>query len=287
MDGAVLDTIVFVSVLVFVLSSMLAMGLSLTMPQIIEPLKNVRLLLIALGVNFIAVPLVAVLVGNVLSLEDGLYIGLILMATAAGAPFLPKLAEVAKGNVAYSVGLMVLLMVVTVGYMPIVMPFILEDVEVDPWDIASSLIFLMLLPLAVGLFVKARYESTADGLRPAMGQTSTIAIAIMLVAGVIANFDEIMDIIGTGGIAAILIFLTAGFALGYFGGGGDPGIKSVLGLGTAQRNLAAALVVAGQNFTDDPVVITFIIVAGLVGLVILMPLAGEIGKRVEAASSAG
>jgi len=285
-DGAVLGTIVLVSVLVFVVSSMLAMGLSLTMGEVIEPLRDIRLLAIALAVNFIAVPLVAVLIGNLLSLDDGLYIGLILMATAAGAPFLPKLAQAAKGDIAYSVGLMVLLMVVTVVYMPIVMPLILEDVEVSPWDIASSLIFLMLLPLAIGLFVKARYESAADGLQPVMAQTSTIAIAIMLVAGLIMNFEEIVDIIGTGGIAAIVLFLAAGFALGYFGGGGEPGIKSVLGRGTAHRNLSAALVVAGQNFTADPDVITFIIVAGLVGLVILMPAAGEIGKRAEAKSSA-
>jgi hypothetical protein len=44
-------------------------------------------------------------------------IGLILLATAAGAPFLPKLAEVAKGNIAFGVGLMVLLMVVTIIYL--------------------------------------------------------------------------------------------------------------------------------------------------------------------------
>jgi BASS family bile acid:Na+ symporter len=286
-DGSGLETIVLVSVLVFVVSSMLAMGLSLTMPQIIEPLKDVRLLLVALALNFVAVPLVAVLIGNLLSLDEGLYIGLILMATAAGAPFLPKLAQAANGNIAYSVGLMVLLMVVTVAYMPIVMPLILEDVDVDPWDIASSLIFLMLLPLAIGLFVKARYEATADGFQPVMAQTSTIAIAIMLVAGLILNFEDILDIIGTGGLAAIVLFLGTAFALGFFAGGSDPGIKSVLGLGTAQRNLAAALVVAGQNFTEDPDVITFIIVAGLLGLVALMPAAGEIGKRTEAKSDAG
>jgi len=53
----------------------------------------------------------------------------------------------------------------------------------------------------------------------------------------------------------------------------------VLGLGTAQRNLSAALVVAGQNFGDTPGVLTFIIVAGIVGLVVLVPAAGEIGRR--------
>ena len=55
MDG--LTVRVKASALVFVVSSMLAMGLSLTIQQIIEPLKNVRMVLVALVVNFVAVPL--------------------------------------------------------------------------------------------------------------------------------------------------------------------------------------------------------------------------------------
>ena len=35
------------------------MGLSLTVPQILQPLKNVRLVLLALLANFVLVPLLA------------------------------------------------------------------------------------------------------------------------------------------------------------------------------------------------------------------------------------
>ena len=286
MDGEVLDVILQVSLLVFVVSSMLAMGFSLTMPEIIEPLKDVRLVLIALAVNFVAVPVIAVGIDAVLSLDQDLSIGLTIMSAAAGAPFLPKLAGAAKGNMAFSVGLMVLLMVVTVAYMPMVLPLLIEGVDVNAWDIASSLIFLMILPLAIALFVRWRYEDIANGLQPLMAQTSTIAIALLLAAGVIVNFDDIVDLIGTGGFAAIMLFLAGAFAVGFVAAGSDPGTRSVLGLGTAQRNLSAALVVGGQNFSDNPGVVTFIIVAGIVGLILLLPGAGELGKRAEAAASA-
>jgi len=283
-DGEILGVILQVSLLVFVVSSMLAMGLSLTVGQIVDPLRSARLVLIALAANFVAVPLVGWGIGELLSLDEGLAIGLTIMATAAGAPFLPKLAGAAHGDTAFSVGLMVLLMVVTVVYMPLVLPLLIDGVEVDAGAIASSLIFLMLLPLAIGLVVRWRYESMAAGLQPMMAQTSTIAIAALLVTGVIVNFDDIVDLIGTGGFVAILLFLALSGAVGYLGGGSDPGTRSVLGLGTAQRNLSAALVVAGQNFADTPGVVTFIIVAGIVGLIVLLPAAGEIGRRVDAAS---
>jgi predicted Na+-dependent transporter len=277
-----LGVIVQVSVLVFVVTSMLAMGLSLTVPQIIEPLKNVKLVFLALIVNFIAVPLVVWGIQAVMDLDQDVYTGLVLMATAAGAPFLPKLAQTAKGNVAFSVGLMVLLMVVTVVYMPVVMPLILTGVDVNPWDIASSLIFLMLLPLAIGLFMKARYSGTADGLQPLMSQASTFAIMLLLAGGIILQWDAIVSMIGTGGILAILLFLLISLSLGYFAGGSDGGTRSVMGLGTAQRNLSAALVVGGQNFSDNPDVLVTVIVAGLVGLAVLLPIAAEVGKRAEA-----
>ena len=282
MDGEILNVIVQVSVLVFVVSSMLAMGLSLTVGQIVEPLRSTRLVVLALAANFVAAPALGWGIGEVLSLDEGLAIGLTIMGAAAGAPFLPKLAAAANGDLALSVGLMVLLMVVTVAYMPVVLPLLISGVDVDPWAIASSLVFLMLLPLAIGLVVRWRYESIASGLQPLMTQTSTIAIAGLLVAGVIVNFDDIVDLIGTGGFAAILLFLAGTGVVGYLAGGGDPGAPSVLGLGTAQRNLSAALVVGGQNFADTPGVITFIIVAGIVGLVVLLPTAGELGRRVGA-----
>jgi BASS family bile acid:Na+ symporter len=116
-----------------------------------------------------------------------------------------------------------------------------------------------------------------------MTQASSIAILVLLAAGVIVNFDDIVDLIGTGGFVAILLFLAACAVVGYVGGGTDAGMRSVLGLGTAQRNLSAALVVGGQNFSDTPGVLTFIIVAGIVGLIVLLPAAGELGRRAEPA----
>lgn len=217
-----------------------------------------------------------------LPLDESLEIGLILLAMAAGAPFLPKLAEVAKGNVAFSVGLMVLLMVVTIIYLPIVLPLLLGGVEVSPWDIAQSLIVMMLLPLAIGLFVNARYEEIAANIRPTFAQASNIAILVLTVLGLVLNFSDIIGLIGSYGLLAGAIFIVVAMLIGYYLGGSESSIKSVMGLGTGQRNIAAALVVAGQNFGME--VITYLMVISVVGLVVLMPLAGELGKRMKAGS---
>ncbi|MCL1588756.1 MAG: bile acid:sodium symporter [Actinomycetia bacterium] len=274
-----LTAIVQVSLLVFVISSMLAMGFSLTVEAIITPLKNVRLVLTALAVNFVAVPLVAWGVGELIGLDKDIFTGLIILATAAGAPFLPKLAGAAKGNTAFSVGLMVMLMVTTIIYMPIVLPMLLSGVTINPWDIAKSLIVLMLLPLAIGLFIKARWSSVADGLQPHMAEASSVALLFLLAGGIIVQWSDIVELLGTGGFISLALFFIISLVIGYFAGGSDPQMRSVMGLGTAQRNVSAAMVVGAQNFTDTPDVISTIIVGALVGLVILLPIAGELGKR--------
>ena len=207
-----------------------------------------------------------------------------LVSMAAGAPFLPKLVEVAKGNTPFSVGLMVLLMVVTVIYLPIVLPLLLSGVEVNPLDIASSLVFTMLVPLAIGLFIKARYADTAVHLQPTFAQASNTSLMLMMGILLLLNVRNILSFVGTGALVAGIIFIVLSFVTGYLLGGPGSDTKAVLGLGTGQRNIAAALVVAGQNFSDPDVLIMLIVVA-ILGLFILMPLGGEWGKRKVAAEA--
>ncbi len=273
----ILETLATLSVLVFVIGSMMSMGLTLTIGQITAPLKNTRLVILALVANFILVPALAYIITLIISLDESVEIGLILLATAAGAPFLPKLAEVAKGNVAFSVGLMVLLMIVTIIYLPLVLPLLVGEVEVNPWDIARSLIVMMLIPLAIGLFIRARYELTAVKIQPTFGMASNIALLTLMVLGLVLNFSSMIDLVGSLGILAGIIFIVIALVIGALLGGSESGVRNVMGLGTAQRNISAALVVAAQNFDAD--VITYVMVIAIIGLVVLMPAAGELGKR--------
>ena len=171
-----------VAVLVFVLSSMLGTGLGLTVSEIITPLRNVRLLVLSLLANFVLMPLTALGLARLLQLDEPLGVGLLLLGVAAGAPFLPKLAQLAKGSLAFGVGLMVLLMVITVGYLPLVLPLLLPGVSVNPAKIARSLFLLMLLPLAGGLAVKAWFAVAAARAKPVLDGISSLSLILLMVA---------------------------------------------------------------------------------------------------------
>jgi BASS family bile acid:Na+ symporter len=260
-----------VAMLCFVISSMLAMGVGLSIRQIIEPLSNVRLVSFALVTNFLIIPLIAYTIAWVLQLDEPLGVGLVLLGCAAGAPFLPKLAELAKGNLPFAVGVMVLLMIVTVGYLPLVLPLLLSGVSVNPTKIAGSLVLLMLLPLGVGLAFKAQREKWAALAKPWLDRTSSVSLIVFVLLITATNLSKVVQVFGTRGILAGLLLIAFGFGIGWLLGGPRNGTKRVLALATGQRNIAAALVVASESFSDPRVVVMVIVVA-IVGLIILMPL---------------
>lgn len=273
----VLTTVTQVGVLAFVVASMVAMGLSLTIARIIEPLRDVRTVGALVVANFVAVPAVAVIAARLLPMEPAAETALVIYGCCAGAPFLPKLAQMAKGDVALAVGSMVLLMVVTVFYAPLVLPLAIEGVTVDAWQIASSLVLFMLVPLGVALVVRARYpDLAAEWVGPA-GRMSTAALLIGISAGLFVSWQDIIGAIGSwifpGTAVLLAIALLAGYVVGY---GRSRSTSDVTMLGTGQRNISAALVVAG-SLSGDVVVLTM--VAGLVIIMVLLTIAGEIGKR--------
>jgi BASS family bile acid:Na+ symporter len=267
-----------VAMLIFVVFSMLAMGTGLTVARITEPLRDVRLVLLALLANFVLMPIGAEALAKVLRLDEPFGVGLLLLGCAAGAPFLPKLAERAKGDPAFAVGTMVLLMVVTVGYLPIVLPLLLPGVTVDPWQIARFLVLFMLLPLAAGLALQAFYEGVAARVKPIFDWISDVSLILLVLLITAANIDKILQVFGTFGILAGLLFTVFGVGIGWLLGGRNVDTKRVMALGTGQRNAAAALVVARESF-DDPKVVVMVIVVTIVGLIILMPLSRALAKR--------
>ena len=273
-----LERAVPVATLVFVLSSMLAMGLGLKVAQITAPLRNLRLVAMSLLANFAVMPLGAILLARVLRLDEPLGVGLLLLGVAAGAPFLPKLAQIAKGNLAFAVALMVLLMVITVGYLPLVLPILLPGVSVNPVKIARSLVLLMLLPLAGALAVNAKLPAAAARAKPLFDRLSSLGLVLVVLLLVVVNFNDVLSLFGTRAILAGLLFIALGYVVGWALGGPGSDTRPVLGLGTAQRNIAAGLVVGSQSFSDPRVVVMVVVVA-MVSLLILLPLSRLLARN--------
>jgi BASS family bile acid:Na+ symporter len=152
---------------------------------------------------------------------------------------------------------------------------------VNSAKIARSLFILMLLPLAGALAFRVRFSAIASRIKPIFDRISTLSLILLVLLLIAVNMNNVLSIFGTGGILAGLLFIAISFGIGWLLGGPDIDARRVLALGTAQRNIAAALVVGGQSFTDPKVVVMVVVVA-IVGLLILMPLSRTLAKASSA-----
>jgi len=266
------------SVLVFAVSSMLSLGFGYTLGEILRPLRKASAVARTLIANFVLVPLLALAVLWLLPLEQPIAIGLFLVATAAGAPFLIKLSGVADADEALSASLLVLLLPVTIAYMPLVVPLALPEAHVSAAAIARPLVLAMLLPLSVGLLFRKWKLDRATRLRPLLGTISTVALVTLMLSAILRDLSGIGGILRLSVILATFAVIAGAFVIGYALGGPRVCSREVLGLATAQRNISAAAVVATQVI-QHPDTIAMVVFSALMGFAVLFPIAGFLRRR--------
>jgi BASS family bile acid:Na+ symporter len=270
-NSDILGTIGFVGIFVVVASGMMAIGLSYTIRQIVYPLQNLRLLAVTLLANFLILPLASVVIALALRLDEPLADGLVLLGAASGAPFVPKLTEYARGNLPFAIATTIVLTAATIIWLPLALPIMRSDVIVAPLTVARPLVLFILLPLGVGLGVRAYSEPLAERLKPVLDglANSGFLPVVLLVAAL--NARNVLHIFGTGGILAGILLLGFGLGVGWLLGGPSGATRRALALSTGLRNFAVAIMIASEDF-EDPAVEIMVIVTAVVALLILLPL---------------
>jgi bile acid:Na+ symporter, BASS family len=273
-----------IAVMVFAVSSMLSVGLAYRMRLIVGPLREGRAVFRALVANFVLVPLLAVGIERLVRLDKPHALGLFLLAGSAGAPFLIKLASAARSDVALSAALLVLLVPATVVFLPFYVPLAMSHpalsglsyIRSNTLAIGLPLLSTLFLPILVGLAVQAVAPRWAARLAPIGGKLATAALVVVFVSIFGANLAELIRMLKSGAVLAGVLLIVGAFAVGYLLSRHER--SAVLGLGTAQRNIAAAMVIASRDFTD-PDILVMVTACAFAGLLVLFPIAWLLSRR--------
>lgn len=268
-----LHTALNLSVALFIAGVLFVAGLEVTFAQALAPLKNRSILIRSLLANIVLAPLIVYAMSIVFPLERPFMIGVLLYGFAAGAPYTPKLVSVAAGDVPTSIGLTILLTVLTIFYMPLILPFLVPGTSIGIWDIAEPLLLQMFVPLVIGLLLRHFNERlAAKALRPA-NVIVNLSLLVFLVLALALHHEALLAIVGTGVVssAAALTVLTFGAGC-LLGRGGQKG-KVTLGLVTTARNIGAAATIAMANFGNEPEVLLTIVVCLFVVFALAFPAA--------------
>ena len=234
-----------------------AVGLRLTLGQVTASLRKCRFLPILL-INFLVVPALAVAAARMFGLGRETAIAMILLAAAPFAPVVPVFARMARADLALAAGLSSVFAVLSAFLTPIVCDIALKAVpdagtiRFDLFGVLLTLVATITLPLAAGMILHHRQPALGRRLlRPV--EVASEAVGALSLAFV--TITELGAMLQTGGQSLLAMGLVAelSLGLGYWLGGWSPDSRRVVALGTSNRNIALALLVAVQGFAGTPV----------------------------------
>ena len=274
-----LGQLISISVPAFAIASMLSMGLRTPLRAFRDQLRDRRTVLSVLGANFVVVPAVGTLLiwllADLLPLQTGE--GFVIALCAAGAPFVLQLGAMARIPYGETAGPMAVLLLGSILFMPLVVPFLLRDVSVDGWAVAQLLLGTMLSPMIAGIVIAAVWPQRADLFARIAGGAAAVSAVLMFLSGFGAHSVFVLQLLLSPVMLVAVGLVVLAFAAGRFAGdlagdtltvGDGPAIL------TSQRNSAAALLVARTGAEDgDGSIVVAILLLSAVGFVMLVPYA--------------
>ena len=252
---------------------LLAVGLRLRWREVSAALASCRIAAIGL-VNFLLVPVLALAIARAVPLSPDRAVGMLLLAAAPFAPVVPVFARMARADLALAAGLASFFPVLCAVLTPVVLlaglPWLTgaASFQFRPGVVLGVLAATITLPLAAGVALNHLWPGLRLRLLRPLEITAETMGALSLLFVTIVEFRNIVDTPWES-LLAMILFIEASFLLGYAVGGAVPGRRLVVALGTSNRNIALALLVALDNFAGTPipgVVVTIGLLLILAGL---------------------
>lgn len=218
---------------------MFGMGLTLNLKDFKIVFSRPKDVIIGCLAQFTVMPLLAWLLTRLFSLDEALALGVVLVGCCPGGTASNVITYLAKGDLALSVGMTA----VSTLLAPVLTPLLVwllagETVDVDVVGMLLSILWVVILPIALGLLVKRFWPRATEQASAYLPALSTLAICLIVLIVIAANAHKLLD----GGLVILLVVVlhnVCGLAAGYL-------IGTLLHLTPAKRR-AISVEVGMQN----------------------------------------
>ena len=234
---------------------MFGMGMALKIEDFHIVFSRPKDVIIGCLAQFTIMPLLAWCLARLFALDEALALGVVLVGCCPGGTASNVITYIAKGDLALSVGM--------TGVSTLLAPFLTplltwalagKSVNVDVASMFLSILWVVILPIVVGLIVKwlwPKFTEKATGYLPAI---SSIAIALIVAIIISANAHKLL----AGGLIIVLVVVlhnVCGLSLGYLIGRvlnlSDPK-KRAISIEVGMQNSGLASSLATLHFAAYP-----------------------------------
>ena len=218
---------------------MFGMGLTLNLRDFKIVFSRPKDVIIGCFAQFTIMPLLAWTLSRAFSLDEALALGVVLVGCCPGGTASNVITYLAKGDLALSVGM--------TGVSTLMAPFLTplltwalagKSVHVNVAGMLLSILWVVILPIVIGLVVKALWPKFTEKATDYLPALSTLAIAAIVTIVISANASKLL----TGGLIIVLVVMLhniCGLGFGYL-------IGRLLGL-SEQKKRAISIEVGMQN----------------------------------------
>jgi BASS family bile acid:Na+ symporter len=265
-------------------ATVLSLGMTYTVGQLVAPLHRVVLVLALVVLNAGVIPAVAWGIAEITPISSKYVPGLVLATLGAGSAASLKAAQLAKrADLPLAVSVVVVLQLVNIIAVPLWAGQVVSGASISAWDIVKSLLLVVLLPLVAGLVIRARYADHAKAWQPELVKAANLALVVALATGISANWSTIVSMFGSWVIVTAIIIIIVAGALGLLPalllGGKSARIRTTTGMVSVFRFASLGLIIIGAQLHGNPVYLGPALTFALVDFIVPLALAVEIGHR--------
>ncbi len=231
---------------------LLAVGLRVSWREVRDALRKARLGWV-LAANFLLVPLLTMAAVRVFAIPIEIGVGMLLLAAAPFAPVVPVFTRLARGDLALAVGLTAFFPFVAAFVTPWICQWSLDLLtepgllEFSSLEILLILFLTITLPLGVGTLFQHVFPRLGQQLLRPVEVISEAAGACSLAFVTIVEFGTILAV-GWQSLLLMALIFEISLWLGYAASRGARASRMVVAVGTSNRNIALAILIAIGSF---------------------------------------
>lgn len=199
---------------------MLGLGLSLTLADFKRVVLMPKPVFIGLLCQMLLLPVVCFAIATGFDLPPALAVGLMLLSASPGGATANLFSHLAKGDVALNITLTAVNSVLSLLTLPFIVNYSLVhfmgEGKVIPlqFDKVVQVFAIVLVPVGIGMFVRARKQGLADRLEKPVKILSAVFLLLVIAATVAKERAHVVEYFQQVGLAA-LAFNLVSMAVGY------------------------------------------------------------------------
>ncbi len=257
---------------------MFGLGLSLTTADFARVARHPRVVTIALACQLLILPAIAFGLVLLFDLPPLLAVGMMVLAASPGGTTANLFSHLYRGDVALNITLTAVNSVIAVVTLPVVTNFALGYFDPDTgtsmglqFGKVLQVFAIVLIPVAVGMFVRARWTDFAHRMDKPVRIASAVVLVLVTIAAENENVGSYLADVGL----ITTLFCLASLAVGYWvpkvlGAGRRQSIACSMEIGVHNSTLAIAISISVLDSVD-------IAIPGAVYGVVMFPLAAAVG----------